>query len=78
MTELIPEGHDPERPRAFDAAVQAAYARLAGRSPEALTAAMAPYLPVVRAFFLLVWPGTPALRAELARSLEAELASSTG
>src|SRR5687768_3148933 len=42
LCELIPEGVDPERPRALNAAVQSEYARLAGPSPAALTAAMEP------------------------------------
>ena len=49
LTELAPEIVDnPERPRAVNAAVQSEYARLAGMSPAALTAAMEPYLPIVR------------------------------
>jgi tRNA A-37 threonylcarbamoyl transferase component Bud32 len=76
LCDLIPEGHaDPERPRALNAAVQSEYARLAGLSPAALTAAMEPYLPIVRAFFLLVWAGTPALRAQLIQRVEATLRS---
>jgi hypothetical protein len=46
------------RPRAVNAAVQSEYAWLAGMSPAALTAAMEPYLPIIRVFALLagVWP----------------------
>ncbi|HTR86616.1 MAG TPA: aminoglycoside phosphotransferase family protein [Reyranella sp.] len=73
LCELIPDGIDPERPRALDAAVQAEYARLAGLSPAALTAAMEPYLPIVRAFFLLVWAGSPALRERLVQRLEVQM-----
>ena len=73
LCELIPEGIDPQPPRALDAAVQSEYARLAGISPAALTAAMEPYLPIVRTFFLLVWRGTPALRERLTQSLEGTL-----
>lgn len=73
LCELIPEGIDPERPRALNAVVQSEYARLAGLSPAALTAAMERYLPIVRAFFLLVWAGPPALREQLIQSLEATL-----
>ena|SRR5262245_4004458 len=52
LCELIPENHDdPERPRALNTAVQSEYARLAGMSPVALTAAMESGLPIVRAFF---------------------------
>jgi Ser/Thr protein kinase RdoA (MazF antagonist) len=54
LSELIPElVDDPERPRATNAAMQSEYARLARMSPEALTAAMQPYLPIVRVFALL-------------------------
>jgi len=43
LSELIPElVDDPERPRAVNVAMQSEYARLAGRSPAALTAAMEP------------------------------------
>jgi len=73
LCELIPEGIDPERPRALDAVVQVEYARLAGLSAAALTAAMAPYLPIVRAFFLLVWAGSPVLRERLIQRVEAAL-----
>jgi Ser/Thr protein kinase RdoA (MazF antagonist) len=74
LCELMPEDHDdPERPRALDAAVQCEYARLAGITPVALTAAMESYLPIVRAFFLLVWAGSPALRERLIQRLEAAL-----
>ena len=51
LSELVPESvDDPERPRAVNAAMQSEYARLAGMSPAALTAAMEPYLPIVRVF----------------------------
>ena len=54
LSELAPEVvDDPERPRAVNAAAQSEYARLAGMSPAALTAAMEPYLPIVRVFVLL-------------------------
>ena len=54
LTEFAPEvADDPERPRAVYAAVQSEYARLAGMSPAALTAAMKSYLPIVRVLFLL-------------------------
>jgi hypothetical protein len=33
--------------------MQSEYARLAGTSPAALTAAMEPYLPIIRVFLLL-------------------------
>jgi hypothetical protein len=76
LCELVPENHDdPERPRALNAAVQSEYARLAGMSPMELTAVMESYLPIVRAFFLLVWRGTPALRERLIQRVEATLRS---
>ena len=53
LSELVPEDADPEPPRAINAAVQSEYARLAGMSPAALTEAMQPYLPILRAFVLL-------------------------
>ena len=54
LSELAPEIADnPERPRATNAAAQSEYARLAGMSLAALTAAMEPYLPIVRAFVVL-------------------------
>jgi len=74
LCELIPENHDdPERPRALNAAVQSEYARVAAMSPVALTAVMESYLPSVRAFFLLVWAGSPALRERLIQRVEAAL-----
>ena len=74
LSELAPEvPDDPERPRALNAAVQSEYARLAGMSPAALTAAMEPYLPIVRVFVLLVWGGRPAQRERLIQRVEAAL-----
>ena len=73
LCELIPEDIDPERPRVLNAVVQFEYARLAGLSLAALTAAMEPYLPIVRAFFLLVWAGSPPLRERLIQRVEATL-----
>jgi Ser/Thr protein kinase RdoA (MazF antagonist) len=75
LSELVPEiVDDPERPRAYLAAMQSEYARLAGISPAALTAAMEPYLPIVRVFALLsrVWP---AQRERLIQRIEASLRS---
>ena len=54
LTELAPDVVDnPQRPRAVNAAAQSEYARLAGISQAALTAAMEPYLPIVRVRVLL-------------------------
>ena len=75
-SELAPEMvDDPERPRAVNAAAQSEYARLAGMSPAALTAAMAPYLPIVRVFALLGGAAPPALRERLIERVEATLRS---
>jgi Ser/Thr protein kinase RdoA (MazF antagonist) len=59
LSELAPTIVDnPARPRAVNAAAQAAYARLAGTSVAALTAAMEPYFPVAHLLMLLggAWP----------------------
>ena len=73
LSELAPELVDnPERPRAVDAAVQSEHARLADLSPAALTAAMEPYLPIVRVFVLL-GGHLPALRERLIQRVEATL-----
>ena len=76
LSELTPElVADPERPRAYNAVLQAEYARLAGISQAALTAAMEPYLPIVRVFALLAgWCG-PAQRERLIQRVEATLRS---
>jgi aminoglycoside phosphotransferase (APT) family kinase protein len=76
QTELIPERvPDPERPRATNAAMQSEYARLAGMSRAALTAAMEPYLPIVYVRVLLGPAGSPALRERLIQHVEAALRS---
>jgi Ser/Thr protein kinase RdoA (MazF antagonist) len=76
LSELVPElVDDPERPRAYGAAMQSEYARLAGMSPAALTAAMEPYLPIVRVYVLLWPPWSPAQRERLIQSVEATLRS---
>ena len=74
-TELVyePEGTDPERPRAINAVVQSEYARLAGMSPAALTAAMEPYLPIVRAIKLADRATHPDRRERLIQRVEAAL-----
>jgi len=74
LTELAPDVlGDRERQRRIDAAVQSEYARLSGRSPAALTAAMEAHLPVVRVFFLLGGLARPATRERLLQRLEADL-----
>jgi hypothetical protein len=56
--------------------VQSEYARLAGMSPAALTEAMQPYLPILRAFVLLQRrPATPAQRERLIQRIAAALRS---
>jgi Ser/Thr protein kinase RdoA (MazF antagonist) len=75
FSELVyaPEGTDPERPRALNVAVQSEYARLAGMSQAALTAAMEPYLPILRAFALAERATNPARRERLIQRVEATL-----
>ena len=75
LSELAPEIADnPERPRATNAAAQSEYARLAGMSLAELTAAMEPYLPIVRTFVVL-GDVVPALRERLIQRIEAGLRS---
>lgn len=64
---------DPERPRAIHAAALAEYARLAGLSLVALTAAVESYLPIVRSLFL-VGGALPATRERLITLVEAAIA----
>ena len=73
LSELGPDIADnPERPRATNAAAQSEYARLAGMSLAELTAAMEPYLPIVRTFVVL-GNVVPALREQLIQRIEAGL-----
>ena len=73
LSELAPEIADnPERPRATNAAAQSEYARLAGMSLAQLTAAMEPYLPIVRTFVVL-GDVVPSLRERLIQRIEAGL-----
>lgn len=73
LSELAPEIADnPERPRATNAAAQSEYARLAGMSLAELTAAMEPYLPIVRTFVVL-GNVVPSLRERLIQRIEAGL-----
>jgi len=76
LCELAPKFvDDPERPRAYNAVMQSEYARLAGMSPEALTAAIEPYLPIVRVRVLLGPAASSALRERLIQLVEADLRS---
>jgi hypothetical protein len=72
LSELAPEVADnPQRPRAVNVAAQSEYARLAGMSEAALTAAIEPYLPIVRVF--LLGGVVPAQRERLIQRIEADL-----
>lgn len=76
LTELAPEvADDPERPRAVNAAMQYEYARLAGVSQAALTAAINSYLPIVRLRVLVGPAGSAALREQMIQRIEAALCS---
>ena len=77
LSELVyaPEGTDPARPRALNAAVQSEYARLAGMSEAALTAAMEPYLPILYAVVIADRATKPARRQQLIQRVEATLRS---
>src|SRR5215831_459750 len=71
LTELAPEvADDPQRPRAVNVAAQSEYARLAAMSQAALTAAMEPYLPIVR---VLLGGAASAQRERLIQRVEATL-----
>jgi hypothetical protein len=73
LTELAPEvAENPQRPRAVNAAAQSEYARPAGMSQAALTAAMEPYLPIVRVRVLLGGTAS-AQRERLIQRIEANL-----
>jgi Ser/Thr protein kinase RdoA (MazF antagonist) len=75
LSELAPEMADnPEGPRATNAAAQSEYARLAGMSLAELTAAMKPYLPIVRTFVVL-GDVMPSLRERLIQRIQAGLRS---
>ena len=75
LSEIAPEVVDnPQRPLAVNAAAQSEYARLAGMSQAALTAAVEPYLPIVRVLVLL-GGAVPALRERLIQRIEAALRS---
>ncbi|MBR0930632.1 aminoglycoside phosphotransferase family protein [Bradyrhizobium diazoefficiens] len=75
LSELAPEIADnPERPLATNTAAQSEYAQRAGISLAELTAAMEPYLPIVRTFVVL-GNVVPSLRERLIRRIEAGLRS---
>ena len=73
LAEITPEHvEDPERPRAYHAVLQSAYAQLAGLSLAALTASVQRHLPIVCVSILLgdVWPSQ---RAQLIQRVEGAL-----
>jgi hypothetical protein len=75
LIELAPEYiDDPRRPRAYNAAAQSEYARLAGMSQAALGAAIEPYLPIACVIQLL-WGARGALWKQLIQRIEAALRS---
>jgi tRNA A-37 threonylcarbamoyl transferase component Bud32 len=72
--DFAPEDFNPERSRAFNAALQSEYAQLAGMSPAALVATMERCLPILRAFALLQQRlATPTQRERLIHRIEATL-----
>ena len=73
LAELGPEHDAPER-ATVNSVLQAEYARLAGMAPAALTAAMQPYLPIVRVF-LVLGGAAPDMRERLIERVEADLRS---
>ena len=74
LSEFAPEVADnPQRPRAVNAAAQSEYARLAGMSQAALTAAMEPYLPIVCVHIVLGGWAASAQRERLIQHIEAAL-----
>ena len=73
LIELAPEFvDDPQRPRAYNAAAQSEYARLAAMSQAALTATIESYLPIACVIHLL-WGARGALRPRLLQRVEAAL-----
>ena len=77
LSELVPPSFgDSERQSALDAATQSEYAQLAGVSSAALTAAIEPYLPIIRVFVLLFSQVLrPTTRERLLQRVEAHLRS---
>lgn len=74
-TELVVENFgDPVRQQAINAAMQSAYAQLAGMSLDTMRAEIETHLPVVRVFFLLGGLPRSATRARMLGRLEADFA----
>ena len=74
LSELDPAHADGTEASPVDSALQVEYAQLTGTTPAALTAAMQPYLPLVRVL-LLLGGAKPEMRAGLMRRVEAALNS---
>ncbi len=74
MSELDSEHGDDPDGTTVNSALQAEYARLTGIARAALTAAMQPYLPIVRVFLLLAG-ARPDVRERLLQCVEAALPS---
>ena len=74
IAELDTEHADNPERATVNSVLQAEYARLAGIAPAALTAAMQPYLPIVRVF-LLLGGAMPDMRERLIQRVEAALRS---
>jgi hypothetical protein len=74
IAELDPAYADNPERATVSSALQAEYARLAGLESAALTAAMQPYLPIVRVFLVLSG-ASPDMRERLIRRVEAALRS---
>lgn len=74
VSELDPEHVEDPEGTTVSSALQAEYARLTGMAPGALTAAMQPYLPLVRVFLLLAG-ARPDVRARLLQRVETALRS---
>jgi hypothetical protein len=72
IAELDPEHADNPERATVSSVLQAEYARLASIEPAALTAAMQPYLPIVRVF-LLLGGAKPDMRERLMQRIEAAL-----
>ncbi|HET9956720.1 MAG TPA: aminoglycoside phosphotransferase family protein [Polyangiaceae bacterium] len=74
ISELDPEHADNAERATVNLALQAEYARLTGIEPAALTAAIQPYLPIVRVF-LLLGGAMPEMRERLLQRVEMALRS---
>lgn len=74
IAELDPEHCDEPERAPVNSALQLEYARLVRMAPEALTAAIQPYLPIVRVF-LLLGGAVPEMRQRLLQRVEAALRS---